>query len=88
MCQLVQQPKQDYQLVNIAYIVFQKVPIFHESLIRRNKTTEIKTYNDFKIHMRQECNELAKVGGLTVESSNLNGINLFNKIQEIKITLN
>ena len=47
-------------VVNIAYIVFQKVPIFHESLIRLNKKTDNKTYNDFKIYIGQKYNELTK----------------------------
>ena len=37
ICNLVGQPKHDYQLVNMAYIIFQKVPNFHDSLIRWNR---------------------------------------------------
>ena len=44
------------------------------------KKNENKTYDDFKIHTRQEYNELAKVGGLTVENSNLHGVNLLKEI--------
>lgn len=84
ICQLVNQPKQDYQLVNMAYIIIQKVPIFHDSLIRWNKRVENKTYDDFKLYMRNEFNEIGKVGGLTIGNSSLNSANLLKEIQDIK----
>ena len=84
ICALVNQPKQDYQLVNHAYIIFQKVPIFHDSLIRWNKRRDNKTYDDFKTYMRSEYNELGKVGGLTIGNSSLNSANLLKEIKEMK----
>ena len=84
ICQLVGQPLQDYQLVNHAYIIFQKEPAFRESLIRWNRRENDKTYDDFKNYIRNEYNELNKVGGLTMASTNLGGVNLVKEIQEIK----
>jgi hypothetical protein len=84
ICALVNQPKQDYQLVNHAYIIFQKVPIFHDSLMRWNKRRDNKTYEDFKTYMRSEYNELGKVGGLTIGNSSLNSANLLKEIKELK----
>ena len=84
ICALVNQPKQDYQLVNHAYIIFQKVPIFHDSLIRWNKRRDNKTYDDFRTYMRSEYNELGKVGGLTIGNSSLNSANLLKEIKELK----
>ena len=75
---------QDYQLVNQAYIIIQKIPIFKDSLIHWNKRRENKAYNEFKDFMREEYNELGKVGGLTVGNSMLQGANLLKEIQDIK----
>ena len=83
ICNLVEQPKLGYQLVNIAYIIFQRVSIFWESLIRLNRRQNDKTYNDFKLFMRQGYNELAKVGGLTVGTS-YGTANLVQDIHDIK----
>ena len=75
---------QDYQLVNQAYIIIQKIPIFKDSIIRWNKRRENTSYNGFKYFMREEYNKLGKVGGLTVGNSMLQGANLLKEIQEIK----
>ena len=84
ICNLVDQPKQDYQMVNMAYIIFQKCPIFKDSLIRWNRRVQENSYNDFKNFMRQEYNELAKVGGLTVGSTFGQSVNLVQHIDDIK----
>ena len=84
ICNLVDQPKQDYQMVNMAYIIFQKCPIFKDSLIRWNRRVQENSYNDFKNFMRQEYNELAKVGGLTVGSTFGQSVNLVQQIDDIK----
>ena len=84
ICQLVGQPKQDYQLVSHAYIIFQKEPIFRESLIRWNRRQNDTTYNHFKTFMRDEYNELNKVGGFSMGSGNFGTMNLVKEIQDMK----
>ena len=54
ICYLVGQAKPEYQLVNQAYIILQKNPIFKDSLISWNKRQVNKTYSDFKTFMRSE----------------------------------
>ena len=83
ICQLMSQPKQDYQLINHAYIVFQKEPAFRDSLIQWNRRQNDRTYNGFKQYMRNECNELAKVGGITVEISNFGSANLVRDLRDM-----
>ena len=84
ICYLVGQAKPDYQLVNQAYIILQKIPIFKDSLISWNKRQVNKSYSDFKTFMRSEYNELQKVGGLTVGNTMLQSANLLKEIQEMK----
>ena len=85
ICILVQQPKQDYQLTNLAYIIFQKEPAFRDSLLRWNRRIENKTYQDFVVFMREEFREMQKVGGITVGTSNIGGVNLVKELQDIKL---
>ena len=84
ICQLVGQPKQDYQLVSHAYIIFQKEPIFRESLIRWNRRQNDTSYNHFKSFMRNKYNELNKVGGFSMGTGNFGTINLVKELQEMK----
>ena len=73
ICRLIGQPKQDYQMFNHAYIIFQKEPLLIDSLLKWNKRTENTSYAGFRNYMREEYREIIKVGGLTIGSSNLNG---------------
>ena len=61
-----------------------RIPIFKDSLLRWNRNTQKKTYNDVKIFMRNEHSELAKVGGLTIGNSMFQGVNLVKEIQELR----
>ena len=82
ICGLLNKAKTDTQLVDTAYLIFQKSGLFRDSLIRWNKLPDpAKKFNDFKIFMRSEYLDLQEVGGMTLASSNLNTINI---VQELK----
>ena len=83
LCVLLSNRKTDTQLVTYAYLCFQKVGIFQNSLLRWNaKLVADKTFALFKIFMRKEYLDLDAVGGLTVESSSLNLIRELQSIQK------
>lgn len=81
LCQLVGKGKTDSQLVDIAYIIFQKSGIFMEPLMQWNKRTATNNYEDFKTFIQEEYNASDAVGGLTVGNSSLHQANA---VQELK----
>ena len=83
LTQLLGKSKTDAQLVDMAYLIFQKTDHFKDSLMRWNKlpTPPNKDYALFKDHMRSEHADLEQVGGLTVADSTLN-TNLLKEIKE------
>ena len=81
LCELCDNAKTDRQLVQIAYIIFNKSRFFMDSLLKWNKkASNEKTYNNFKLHMHKVYQALKEVGALTIEDSSLNQMNL---IQEL-----
>ena len=73
LCELLKNGKTDTQLVTYAYLCFQNAGIFQNSLKDWNaKPLQDQTFNNFKLYMRKEYNELQAVGGLTVPTSSLN----------------
>ena len=82
LCVLLNNAKSDTQLVTYAYLIFQKNGIFMEGLKSWNsKASNTKTFSEFKKHMRQEYSDLQDVGGLTINNSLTNQVNM---IQELK----
>ena len=81
LCELSNNAKIDWQLVQLAYIIFNRTRVFRDTLLAWNKKNQInKKYNNFKIHMRTAYNELNEVRALTIEDSSIAQANL---IQEI-----
>ena len=81
LCSLCKNDKTEPQLVQLAYIIFNKSRIFTDALKEWNKTNPTeKTYSSMKIHMRQQYQELKQVGALTVEESSLHQVNLMNEL--------
>ena len=77
VCVLTSNAKSDTQLVNMAYLIFQKSGIFMNSLREWNKKTPAdKTYVNMKSFMRNEYLQLQEVGGLTIQNSMTNQANL------------
>ena len=82
ICGLIGKHKTDSQLVDTAYLIFQKSGLFRDLLIRWNKQPDpAKTFQDFKIFMRAEYLDLQEVGGMTLANSTLNTMNI---VQELK----
>ena len=82
LCTLLKCPKEDHQLVAIAYIIFSRSGFFQDSLKTWNaKPKADRTYDNMKTFMNDEYNALKKVGGLTVGSSALSAQT---SIQELK----
>ena len=81
LCSLCKNDKTEPQLVQLAYIIFNKSRIFTDALKEWNKTrpTE-KTYSNMKLHMRQQYQELKQVGAVTIEESSLHQVNLMNEL--------
>ena len=67
MCDLCNNGKTDPQLVQLAYIIFNRVRLFQDALKEWNKKKSTdKTYVNLKKHMRQQYQELKQVGALTI----------------------
>lgn len=52
LCTLLKCNKTEQQLINYAYLIFQKIGVFQNSLIKWNEKTENTTWNEFRIFMR------------------------------------
>ena len=81
LCQLLKKAKTDSQLVDFAYIIFQKSGLFMNALMHWNKRTTNTTYADFRKFIQEEYHALDAVGGLTVANSTFNQANA---VQELK----
>ena len=85
LCLLIGKTKSDTQLVDMAYLIFQKSGIFRDTLLRWNqKPSADKTFVNLTSFMRKEYLDLQEVGGLTVNNSLLNQANLVQEIQDLK----
>ena len=83
LCILTANDKTDTQLRNMAYLIFQKSGIFMESLKKWNqKPVADKTYDNFKLFMRQEYHDLQEVGGLTVNDGMRHQANILREIKD------
>ena len=77
LCELCDNSKTDRQLVQIAYIIFNRTRIFIDALLQWNKKhTNDKSYANFKTHMRAAYQALREVGALTVEDSTIAQANM------------
>jgi len=82
LCSLLGNGKTDMQLVTYAYLIFQKTRIFTDGLkVWNSKPSNLKTFVNFKIHMRKEYSDLQDVGGLTIQNTMPGQANM---IQELK----
>ena len=85
LCLLIGKTKSDTQLVDMAYLIFQKSGIFRDTLLRWNQKPSVdKTFVNLTLFMRQEYLDLQEVGGLTVNNSLHNQANLVQEIQDLK----
>ena len=73
----------DRKKLQLAYCIFQKKGIFRDTLKMWNaKPTVDKTYDNFKLFMRQEHSELTAVGALNIQQSSLNEVKLLQTLNE------
>ena len=80
LCAFCKNHKTDPQLVQLAYIIFNKSRVFINALKEWNKLpSNTKTYESMKTHMRRNYHENKRVGALTIEDSSLQHKNLMNK---------
>ena len=90
LCILCNNQKSDGQLVQMAYIIFNRTKAFMNILLKWNiKLPVDKTYNNFKLHMRTQYHALREVEALTVINSAINQANLFQEmtLQQEKMIL-
>ena len=77
LCVMIGNDKTDKQLVTYAYLIFQRSGIFMDGLNAWNaKGSQDKIFTNFKCHMRKNYLDLQEAGGLTVNTSTLNHVNL------------
>ena len=77
LCTITNNDKTDKQLVQIAYLIFNRTRAFVDALKKWNELSdESKTYAKFKKHMRAEHHALKRVGALTVQDSTFYQANL------------
>ena len=77
LCTITNNDKTDKQLVQLAYLIFNRTRAFVNTLKKWNeKSTEDKTYANFKQHMRDVHHALKRVGALTIQESTLYQANL------------
>ena len=81
LCTLLDNGKTDTQLVTYAYLIFQKTGIFMDGLKSWNsKASNLKTFKNFKIHLRKEYSDLQEVGGLTINNAMPNQANMIKEL--------
>ena len=82
LCDLILRPVSDRKRLQLVYCIFQKTGAFTDSLKTWNgKPQADKTYNNFRVFMRKEHNDLEDVGALTMTNSALNQANLVQHLQ-------
>ena len=83
LCVLTGNAKTDRQLVQLAYLVFNKTKAFMDSLKAWNaKLLLDKTFANFKIHMREEHHALRQVGALTIRDSEFSQANMIQQLTD------
>ena len=74
-------PLQDHQIQDLAYYLLNKYHIFKEALVNWNKLPQPKTWNDMKLHMRDEYQQLKNVNALSVKESIVNTTDIVKELQ-------
>ena len=83
MCIISSRIKPDSQLVDYAYLIFNRCQVFSDHLISwNNKANADQTYTNMKTHMREAYLELEQVGRLSIKDSNINMLEQMTTHQE------
>ena len=83
LCTIAGKTITDAQLVDYAYIIFNRCAVFADELIKWNaKDPADKTYDELKKHMRKAYHSLNEVGKLTIQDSSINMLNELKEHQE------
>jgi len=83
LCNLSNNKKTDRQLVQLAYIIFNRSKAFMDVLLKWNaQKVADKTYKKFKIHMRQGYHALREVGALAIKDSELHYANMVKDVTD------
>ena len=77
LCVITNNDHTDNQLVQMAYLIFNRTRAFVDALKKWNsKETSTKTFATFKKHMREEHQALKQVGALTLQDSSFYQANM------------
>ena len=83
MCILTENQKTDHQLVQLAYLAFNKTKAFMDSLKAWNaKLLPTKPFATFKLHMREEHHALRQVGALSIRDSEFSQANMIQQLTD------
>ena len=81
LCAITNNDKTDKQLCQISYLIFNRTRAFLDSLKKWNaKTSDEKTYAQFKKYMREEHHALKQVGALTIKDSTFYQANMVQQV--------
>ena len=81
LCTILKWPKTEQQLINYAYLIFQRVNVFQDYLIKWNKREEDPSWTDFQDFIVESYQDLENVDRLTIANSSMN---LLQEIQHLK----
>ena len=71
LCEIIDQPLNDRNKVQLAYCIFQKAGAYRDTMKIWSIQTSDKSYDDFKDFMREEHEEFEEVGALVVLQANM-----------------
>ena len=83
LCILTENQKTDRQLIQLAYLVFNKNKAFMDSLKTWNaRLLPPKTFANFKLHMYEEHHALRQVGALSIRDSKFSQANMIQQLMD------
>ena len=81
LCAITNNDKTDKQLCQISYLIFNRTRVFLDSLKKWNaKTSDEKTYGQFKKYMQEEHHALKQVGALAIKDSTFYQANMVQQV--------
>ena len=83
LCLISSRIKTDSQLVDYAYLIFNRCQVFSDYLISWNKKDSAdQTFGNMKLHMREAYLQLGQVGRLSIKDSSINMLEKMTNHQE------
>ena len=72
---------QDSQVISLAYFLISKYHLFQDALKTWNQRPNPKTWDDLKMHMRQEYQMLKEINALSIRDSALHTTDLVHELK-------